>query len=357
MRTTRQTLGKFKRGIRKWIDEKKFILYLNATNKENIYLIGTPDHSNIGDNAIAYAEIEFLKSMGIKEGHIKELTVREYNRYNHVIEKRLGSTKRLVFLHGGGNMGNQWLIEEEFRRKVLQELISNPIIMFPQTFYYTDDEEGRKECQKSISYYNNREQFIISAREKTSYELMKKYYPEAEVLLMPDIVLSLPAPKLEMQHSLRKGVLFILRNDGERTLTDSERELLFSECVKNGYQVSDMHCQEQDFKKNRKRIVSEKLKQFSEAELVITDRLHGMVFAAISGTRCIVFTNYNHKIIGTYEWLSFLPYVKFARNVAEAQAYKDELLKMPQIQINYDSLSGQFEIFRNRVEEFLLQYR
>lgn len=38
--------------------------------------------------------------------------------------------------------------------------------------------------------------------------------------------------------------------------------------------------------------------KFRECELVITDRIHGMIFAAITGTPCIALSNY--KIKGTY---------------------------------------------------------
>jgi pyruvyl transferase EpsI len=44
-------------------------------------------------------------------------------------------------------------------------------------------------------------------------------------------------------------------------------------------------------------------KAFSASELVVTDRLHGMVFSYITNTPCIVFPNNNHKIKGTYEWI------------------------------------------------------
>ena len=49
-------------------------------------------------------------------------------------------------------------------------------------------------------------------------------------------------------------------------------------------------------KENRVEIIMDKFKDFQKSELVITDRLHGMVFCAISGTPCIVFGNYNQKV-------------------------------------------------------------
>ena len=40
--------------------------------------------------------------------------------------------------------------------------------------------------------------------------------------------------------------------------------------------------------KKRKQIIQEKLVEFSQAQLIITDRLHGMILAYLSKTPCIV---------------------------------------------------------------------
>ena len=51
--------------------------------------------------------------------------------------------------------------------------------------------------------------------------------------------------------------------------------------------------------------------KFSDSEVVITDRLHGMIFAAITKTPCLVLRNNYHKIIGSYKWLQELNYIQF----------------------------------------------
>ena len=77
--------------------------------------------------------------------------------------------------------------------------------------------------------------------------------------------------------------------------------------------------------------------------MVVTDRLHGMVFAAISGTPCIVFSNYNHKVQGTYEWIKYLPYIKYAESVSEAPNYIPELLAMKDCRYDNTPLLPYFE--------------
>jgi pyruvyl transferase EpsI len=70
----------------------------------------------------------------------------------------------------------------------------------------------------------------------------------------------------------------------------------------------------------RDTILDAKLDEFKQAALVVTDRLHGMVFAAITATPCIVLPNSYHKIKGLYDdWLTHLPYIRFASDITEVQ--------------------------------------
>lgn len=52
--------------------------------------------------------------------------------------------------------------------------------------------------------------------------------------------------------------------------------------------------------------------RFRKSEIVFTDRLHGMIFSAITGTPCIAFPNVSHKVKGVYDWvLKDCPYILF----------------------------------------------
>ena len=75
-------------------------------------------------------------------------------------------------------------------------------------------------------------------------------------------------------------------------------------------------------------LVREKMEELASARLVITDRLHGMVFCALAGTPCIAMSSSNHKVRGTYEWISYLPYVRYAKTPEEVERYLPELLAM-----------------------------
>lgn len=58
--------------------------------------------------------------------------------------------------------------------------------------------------------------------------------------------------------------------------------------------------------------LQEFLDAFRRAQVVVTDRLHGMVFSAVTGTPCVVFGSKSHKVRATYEcWMSGQNYVRF----------------------------------------------
>jgi pyruvyl transferase EpsI len=51
-------------------------------------------------------------------------------------------------------------------------------------------------------------------------------------------------------------------------------------------------------------------------QVVVTDRLHCMIFCALTRTPCVVLSNSNHKIEGVYRtWLESLPYITFSGNL------------------------------------------
>ena len=54
-----------------------------------------------------------------------------------------------------------------------------------------------------------------------------------------------------------------------------------------------------------------KLDEFRKSKLVVTDRLHGMLFAAITGTPCIALGNSSGKVKGVYDWLTHLDYIQY----------------------------------------------
>lgn len=290
-------------------EKRKKNLVKSLKGKEaQIVLLDTSIHNNIGDACIALAEILFLEKMPKK---LVEIDQEECGVYLQDIKKYI-KKEDIVVIHGGGNLGNVWLHHELTRRKIIQMFPENLIVSMPQTFYFTGDSVGEKERKKSCRIYNKHQNLYLFAREKVSYELMKKNFGE-NVRLVPDIVLSIDKDYFKIPESKRDGVLFCMRRDAEKSISQTLEKKVKEYFINIGKKIveTDMIAKGEIRKNDREEIIKKKLEEFKKAEVVITDRLHGMVFAFLTNTPCLVFANNNHKIHGVYEWIKSCGYIRF----------------------------------------------
>ena len=324
---------------KKW----KFYLYIRRLHGRKCFVFGTPCHSNIGDSAIVLAELAFLKRY-LKSEPIKEITVHDYKAYKDIILHAIGKHDVLC-LHGGGNMGDTWYPEEILRREILTVFDKGPVLVFPQTIHYSDTELGKERAKESVQYYNKQGNPTLIAREKASYQIMKELYPQTEIMLIPDIVLSATMETFGVKHQVREGIMLCMRDDAEKALTEEDFARIQRLVQSFGMPIrkTDMHADCQVTKDNRAECVQKKMTEFAQARLVITDRLHGMVFAAITGTPCVVFSNYNYKVRGTYEWIKYLSYIRYVESVEEMEACIPELLAMENCEFDNTPLKPYYE--------------
>ena len=332
------------------ISIKDNIVYICTTifplNKKKIYVLNTPLHINIGDSAIVYSQNVFLDKLSSKY-KIVEVTNWEVNRFEKIL-KYIVKKKDIVIQCGGGNMGVEWFGEELERRRIIEMFPNNKMIIFPQTIYYGDSEKGKEEFKKSKQIYNSHKDLTIIAREKVSYDIMKRAYDKCKVILTPDIVLSMEG--LENKYK-RENITFCFRKDPEKVLKNSEQEVIIEECKKitDKLVFTDMMSEIDITKENRVDIIMDKFKNFQTSKLVITDRLHGMVFCAISGTPCIAFGNYNQKVKGTYEWIKDLDYIKYVDNIEEAKEYMQNLMNLKTTRYN----NSRFINYYNQIKDII----
>lgn len=291
--------------------------YLSFPLGKKAYLIGTPEYTNIGDSAICLAEMNFLHRSGFSKRRIKEISTSEYLTYRELIKKYISSSS-LICGMGGGNMGNHWYNEELLRYEIINDFKNYPIIIFPQTIFYTDDEFGKKAEKASVEHYDSCKKLCLIAREENSFSVMKKLYKEAEILLTPDIVLSANKEAFSIKTKAKDIVLLCMRSDKEKILSESyvSNIEIYLQKIGQNYKFIDMYSEYDINKKNRLEYTRKKLEEFAGSKLVITDRLHAMIFSAITETPCIVFDNVSKKISGTYEWIKYLDYIKYVDDMS-----------------------------------------
>ncbi len=304
--------------LKKYLHHIRHNLHLYKTyyslHKNHVFIIGEPRHGNIGDSAIAEAERKFIYNTFRGNCRISDVFVDDY-RYDYDMWDKLIRKKDIICLHGGGNLGDLWYNEELFREKIIERFPENRIIIFPQSMMFRSEEKLKKARQ----VYTHHKKLTMVARDQVTYESMKSAFPNCDIIFTPDIVLSMNNIFDEYANNKREKIGLFLRNDVEKALSDDSINELKAFLGKHEYtyDILDMVDPVSITIENRSELVKKKLNTISSYRLIITDRLHAMVFSALTGTPCIVLGNNHHKVSGCYQWIKSLKYIRLAHSMDE----------------------------------------
>lgn len=299
-----------------------------------LLLVGTPLHGNIGDQAIVLGEQGFF-SMNYPDITLLEVPSRAFVGHE-ATWKKLGDTCPLVLVHGGGYLGTLWPDEDKMVRSCLETFKNKPIMILPQTLYFEHGDED----EMSIVYNRALESCVdvtVLLREAQSFDLAKRCFPSASVHLAPDMVLALDGKSLGLDSPPPETIaevariLLCFRNDKERALDDADIEVIEAgikaACERALITKTDTVIPKKVTPSNRCSVVAEKIDEFRQADLVVTDRLHGMVLSAISGTPTIALKSKSPKIEGVYDqWLKGLSNVVLADDIKDVSQLAETML-------------------------------
>lgn len=294
-------------------------------NKRKVFLFGSPSYTNIGDQAIAYAEEKFIKNCF---PYYEYIEIMDYATEEGIqLVNKIIKADDVVCFTGGGNLGSLYVDIEEDRRRVIESFKDYRTIVFPQSAFFEDTEEGQVEKKRSQDAYNKNPNLTLVARENQTLAILKDTF-QANVLYTPDMVLSL---SIEPRNLERDGVLFVLRADKEKVTEESfvsdlmdlvgkDNSVERTDTVLSEVDVIDYADREDQFLKMLDKIGSKKL--------IITDRLHAMIFSIITKTPCLVFGNSYGKAKHSYnDWLHELSFIEYTDNkdVKEIPAIMERL--------------------------------
>lgn len=281
-----------------------------TSDKKKAFFFLAADYGNLGDCAITVAQTKFIEENSNYE--VIEIPISKTAQGIYFVKKNI-TKDDIVVTVGGGNMGEMYDQIEFLRQLVIKNFPNNKIISFPQTFDFSDSLEGKKYLSTAKKNYSKHKNLHLIARERTSYKKMKSNFNQNNVYITPDIVLSLSQNLQEERH----GAVLCMRSDEEKRLT-SEQNSTIIDLIKNKFDKcefydthignANLNIQERDNELHRI------WQSFSNSQLVITDRLHGMIFCHITNTPALVFQNTNHKVKETYEWIKKNTNIKVVDN-------------------------------------------
>lgn len=324
--------------INKYIDkiklyqsyQKKLKKIQSLTSGKRVFVIGTPCHGNLGDHAIAIAEERFIREALPAYTYV-EIEMPFYRKCKDKLKKMVRPGD-LIIVSGGGWMGNQWFHNELVIREIVQAYQENAVIIFPQTIYYESSEETEKMIADARKIYGAHPNLLLCLRDEKSF-LFAKENGFGNCIFVPDIALFEKRDDFGLP---REDVLFCIRYDREKSVPESMWEELRVFAKMQGkevkYTTTIIGKVSPD---KREAAFSKKLLEFSRAKVVVTDRLHAMIFAAITGTPCVAFDNTSKKVSGVYRWLAGLPYIQCVETVEQAQTAIIEMLNIDDADLIY----------------------
>ena len=325
--------------------------FKESMNSKRIIYIGSPKHGNLGDQAIAVATLKMLKD-NFNDYIIIDIPVEEFVENIRCL-KKYKNEKDIILLQGGGNFGNEYMTDERCRILSIKMFRNNKIVMMPQTIYFTDDEYGKMELKKAQKVCNKHQNLYMFAREEQSYKIMKELF-NCKVDLVPDIVLYL---NKEIENDKRQGIITCFRNDLEKNLNGEQEKEIYNLLKNYTSKIDRTDTAIKNIiieKEERDSILENKLEEFRKHKLVITDRLHGMIFAAITGTPCIALENYNYKVSGVYQWIKDLNYIKLINKKMDLKELKEDidiLYNMKETTYSNNELKKQYMKIVNTIKE------
>lgn len=312
------------RFAKEFVFQKKPEITLSG-DKKRVWFLDAPAYGNLGDQAIAYAINSFCRSV-LPSFEILEFQEESVIQYLSWLKKNVKKDDVIV-LQGGGNLGNLYPRYEFIRRTLVRAFPKNKIIVFPQSVFFSEDNAGKYELECSRKIYEGNERLTIFARDSVSFTKMKRAFPKTKIELCPDVVFSLNGL---VEAGLRSGFGICMRDDREKTVTDKQLNEIISEVTLRSKEKKKfdtvIEVSRPVINEYRESLLLSKLKEFAGCELVLTDRLHGMIFSYITSTPCIAIANSTGKSYYAYnDWLLTSENVVFVKDGFDSLAMPKNL--------------------------------
>lgn len=320
-------------------DETRRILATILRPGDRVALIDFPNHRNHGDHLIYLGELTYLNDLGVEVAYVADPS-----RYS-VEDLRSLVPKGPVLLHGGGSFGDRWKETQQFRERVIAELPDRQVIQLPQSIEFS---EGPL-LERAQAVYNNHPNLIHLIRDRRSERITRELFPENTVLYCPDMALGYRPTvsgeqKVDVVHLKRRDSEAIPGHGidlGSKTSVIEEdwHFTQIDEIAWKAFHAPGALVRRVPALRERlyplQRMMYDRMANLNvrsaesilcRGRVVLTDRLHATVLAALLGIPVVCMDNANGKIASiASDYLSTIPGVYFAQDPETA---RDKLLHL-----------------------------
>jgi pyruvyl transferase EpsO len=314
----------------------------------DVALLSFPKFGNLGDAAIWLGELAALRRAGARVRHTCDS--RGYRR--RLVENAIGAGGTIL-LHGGGNLGDVYPLQQRVRERVLRDFPRARVIQLPQTVWYRDPGSARGFGERCRAHAG----FTLMVREARSRELAGELLG-VEAVLAPDSAFALGP--LDAPAAGATGVLWLMREDRERIAAEQAprrtgedladwpakfgedagaagrglRAALalnrtLSRPLEGGSRLSPLlsRLAARTHAPIARRRLALALATLARGQVIVTDRLHGHVLATLAGIPNVVLDSASGKSRAVHEsWTGPCEVARFAEDAGQAREVAAELL-------------------------------
>lgn len=307
---------------------------------EPVALVDYPHHENVGDCTIWLGERRLLEDLGHPVRYVCDL--RSYSPRQ--LEQRL--PEGAILLHGGGNLGDLWASHQDLREAVIERFAHRRIVQLPQTITFQDERRIERFARVARSHPG----LTIMVRDRRSKGLADEHFGGA--LLSPDCAswLRPQRPATAIQE-----LVWLSRTDheavgsapgrvapvapvdwiGKRSARPAhvavrESTRLLDAALRWRRTLPARHAEARIaiYDRLAKTRYEHGLRMLGSGSVVVTDRLHGHILAALLGLPQVVLDSRFGKVLDYHAtWTADLPHVRSAVTVDEAFAKAGQLAK------------------------------
>lgn len=272
-----------------------------------VAVLDFPAHDNVGDSAIWIGEMQSLRRLGV--------TVRcasDRHRFSTAVVAALPADVPLL-MHGGGNLGDLWLKYQEFREHIVGSFPQRRIVQLPQSIHFSSRARERLAAERLRRHAD----LTVLVRDAESLTIARDQMG-LRAMLCPDAAFGIDPATLPPASPATRSTFRLWRTDKEAldatepTPPDSPTSdwsqhgrdwtrvvMLRLACALNeggNAWPASMRVAAALYHGVAVREVRRGIRMLDQGHLVVTDRLHAVILALLSGHPVVWSDNSYRKI-------------------------------------------------------------
>ncbi|MGR5094388.1 polysaccharide pyruvyl transferase family protein [Vibrio maritimus] len=307
------------------LDKLRDLLFAELTpllSGKSVIFIDYPIYWNVGDYLITQGAEYLFEKVGARVND--RISGRNKQR---LFRKKLDSQTVLV-LNGGGNFGDIYPHHQELRKEVVSAFPNNKVIILPQSIHYNN----AIALKEDIEVFKSHPDLHLYVRDQHSFEEMKQSIPDGRLKKLPDMAFTMSQRWNKTLPDKHKPLRMRRRDCETQSIEDQPVEAFDWEdlCTTRhqfGYDFARRLARAENklncplglswfWKKYSDHVVNIAVERFQSANVVDTDRLHGLILALLLGRDVVMRDNSYGKLSRfSREWLGLESLEEYQRAV------------------------------------------